>query len=115
MAELRQAEAAARKAIAERRMRQAQIHEVSERLVLTQLEKLLRLAQSPDFADSPGPIDLKDVIKLAELAHKDYRLDTGQATANVAYTVGPSIDFAKLSQEERDQWRALAAKGGGEE
>jgi hypothetical protein len=115
VARVRQAELTARTAIAERRTRQAKIHEASEKLVLTQLEKLLRLSESPDYKDSPGPVELKDLIKLAELAGKDFRLDTGQATENVAMAIGPSVDFSKMTQDERDEWRRLAIKGGGVE
>jgi ribosome-associated protein YbcJ (S4-like RNA binding protein) len=115
VAKVKAAELEARAAIAARRTRQAQIHEASEKLVLGQLLKLLRLAESKDYENSPGPVELKDLIKLAELAGKDYRLDTGQATENIAMALGPSIDFSKLSQEERDAWRALAIKGGAEE
>ncbi len=113
VARVRQAELAARTAIAERRTRQAKIHEASEKLVLSQLEKLLRLAESPDYKDSPGPVELKDLIKLAELAGKDFRLDTGQATENVAMAIGPSVDFTRMTQAEREEWRRLAIKGGG--
>ena len=55
------------------------------------------------------------ILKLAEFVSKNYRLDTGQATENIAHAIGPSLDFSKLSQTERDQWRALAVKGGGGE
>jgi hypothetical protein len=115
VARTRQAELAARTAIAERRARQARIHESAEKLVLTQLDKLLRLSEHADYANSPGPIELKDLIKLAEMAGKDYRLDTGQSTANVAHAIGSSMDFSRMTQAERDTWRALVAKGGGAE
>jgi hypothetical protein len=114
IAKVRAAELSARAAVAARRARQANIHEAGEKLVLGQLQKLLRLAESPDYENSPGPVDLKDLIKLAEMCGKDYRLDTGQATQNIAHAIGPSIDFSKMTQAQRDMWRELAVLGGGE-
>jgi hypothetical protein len=112
VAKVRAAELAARAAVAARRQRQADIHEAGEKLVLHHLQKLQRLSEHEDFKNAPGPVDLKDIIKLAELVGKDFRLDTGQSTENIAHAVSATIDFAKMSQEERDQWRALAIKGG---
>lgn len=109
------AEVEARLAVAQARERHARIMTTGQELVLTQLEKLLRLARNPDFADTPGPFEMKDLIKLADLVSKDHRLSTGQATEHIAHVVGPSVDFSKLTQEERDEWRRLAMKGGGGE
>lgn len=113
LASARTAEALARKARAERQERQHKIHEVAEKLVLGQLEKLLRLAEHPDFQSSAGPIEMKDLLKLAEMSQKEFRLDMGKSTANVAHAIGPTIDFAKMSPEERSEWRRLTLLGGG--
>jgi len=84
-------------------------------LVATQLEKLLMLAQSPDFANSTGPVSVGDLIRLAALVSNDYRLSSGQSTANIAHHVTSAIDFSAMTQEERDTWRKLALKGGAKE
>jgi hypothetical protein len=113
MLEARKAEADARLAIAESRRKHAEMLQTGTDLVLSQLRKYLKLAQSPDFENAIGPIDPATVLKLAEFVSKNYRLDTGQATENIAHAIGPGLDFSKLTQEERDQWRALAMKGQG--
>lgn len=112
LADARQAEALARKAKAEAQEKHDRMMATGRQLVLTQLEKLLKLAQSPDFADAPGPIEMKDLIKLAEVVAKDHRLATGQSTENVAHAVRASVDFSQMTPEEREQWRKLAVKGG---
>jgi hypothetical protein len=108
-------EADTRLAQARTRAEHARMMATAQALVLSQLEKLQSLAASPDFANSPGPLEPKDLIKLVEFVSKDFRLSTGQATEHVAMAIGPSIDFGKLTQEERDAWRALALKGGAAE
>lgn len=113
MMEARNAEADARLAIAATRKKHAEMLQVGADLVLNQLRRYLKLAESPDFENAVGPIEPAVVLKLAEFVSKNYRLDTGQATENVAHAIGPSIDFGRLTQEERDAWRALAVKGGG--
>lgn len=115
LAEARKAEADARLALAESRRKHAEMLQVGTDLVLNQLRKYMRLAESPDFEHAVGPLEPAVVLKLAEFVSKNYRLDTGQATENVAHAIAPSIDFSKLTQEERDAWRALAVKGGGGE
>jgi hypothetical protein len=84
-------------------------------LITLQFEKLLKLARHPDFENAPGPLDTKDLVKLAKFVSDDYRLSHGLATENIAHTIAPTIDFEKLTQEERDAWRALAVKGGADE
>lgn len=114
LAEAKKAEAAARLAIAQTRMQHAEMLATGVKLVLTQLQKYLRLAESEDFANAIGPLEPGIILKLAEFVSKNYRLDTGQATENIAHAIAPTMDFSKLSQEERDQWRALAVKVKGE-
>lgn len=109
----RQAEADARLAVARTKELNAKIQETGAELVLDQLKKYLKLANHADFANSTGPLDPAIILKLAEFVAKYHRLDTGQATENVAHTIGPSVDFGKLTQEERDTWKRLALKGGG--
>jgi hypothetical protein len=107
------AQTAAMRAMAEAQEKQARMMSVGRDLVLNELNKCLRMANTDDFKDAIGPVPMRDIIKLAEIVSKDHRLSTGQSTENIAHVVGPSIDFSKLSQEERDAWRALAIKGGG--
>ena len=109
------AEADARLAIAEWRKKHAEMLQTGTDLVLNQLRKYLKLAELPEFSNATGPVEPSIILKLAEFVSKNYRLDTGQATENIAHAIGPSLDFSKLSQTERDQWRALAVKGGGGE
>jgi len=114
-AELKRAQAAeveAREAAAHAKTQHAKMMSVGRELVLTQLEKLLKMSQSPDFAESVGPVELKDLIKLAEVVAKDHRLVTGQSTENIAHAVRASVDFARMTDEERAEWRRLAMKGG---
>ena len=106
------AEVAARYAAAEARKKHAEMLQVGLDLVLSQLSKYLAMAQSPDFAMSIGPVDPPFILKLAEFISKNHRLDNGQATENIAHALAPSIDFSRLTQEERDAWRLLAVKGG---
>lgn len=113
MAAAKRAEADARLAIAESRRKHAEMLQTGTDLVLSQLKKYLRISESEDFANAVGPIEPGVILKIAEFVSKNYRLDTGQATENIAHAIGPSIDFSKLSQSERDAWRALAVKGGG--
>lgn len=84
-------------------------------LVAHELEKLLRMAQSEDFRNAIGPVAMADLIKLAEMSAKDFRLSTGQATENIAAAIVSNVDFSKMTQEERDTWRKLAVKGGAPE
>ena len=84
----------------------------SREFVLSQIDKWAALAADPDYAKSIGPIEPAILLKLLELAAKDWRLSTGQATENLAHVVVTSADFGKLSQEERDRWRELAIKAG---
>ena len=84
-------------------------------LILGVFQKLLRLSQSPDFQNCVGPVDTKVLLKLADWVSTNLRLMTGSSTKNVAHvhTVdpqAPGVDFAKLTQAERDQWKNLAAK-----
>lgn len=108
----REAEAAARLAVAETRARHAHMLDVGTKLVVHELEKYLRMAENPDFANALGPLDPATILKMAEFVSKNHRLDTGQATENIAHAIMPSMDFSNMTQEERDQWRALAIKGG---
>ena len=114
VAATRAAEDDARLAMAEARKKQAELKHVGIDLVLTQFKKWLKLSAHPDFASAIGPIDPKVVLKIAEFVAKESRLDNGQATENIAHAIGPSLDFSKLSQAERDAWRELAMKAGGE-
>jgi hypothetical protein len=109
----RQAEADARLAIAQSRRKNAEVNQVGTDLVLNELRKYLRLSQHPDFANTVGPLDPKIILKMAEFVSKNYRLDNGQATENIAHAIAPCVDFGKLTQAERDLWRELAMKGGG--
>jgi hypothetical protein len=111
--EARTAESAARLAIALARQKHAEVQQVGTDLVLNELQKYLRLSQHPDFANAIGPLDPKLILKMAEFVNKNFRLDNGQATENIAHAIRPSIDFSKFTQEERDAWKALAVKGGG--
>ena len=113
MRAVKRAEADMRLAVAETRRKHAEMLRTGTDLVLSQLQKYLRLAESPDFENAVGPLEPSVILKLAEFVAKNYRLDTGQATENIAHAVGPSIDFSKLTQAERDLWRSLAVKGGG--
>lgn len=106
----KQAEAAARAALAKAKERHAEILSTSAELVLVHLRKYLRLAQSEDFANAIGPLEPSVILKLAEFVSKNHRLDTGQATENVAHALTPALDFSRLTQEERDQWRSLRLK-----
>lgn len=114
LVEARDAEAAARLAVAEARRKHAEVQVVGVDLVLSELKKYLRLSQSDDFQNAVGPLEPAVILKMAEFVSKNHRLDSGQATENIAHAIGPSIDFSKLTQEERDAWRALAIKGGGQ-
>ncbi len=114
-ADLKRAQAAeieAREEAAKAKAMHTRMMSVGRELVLTHLEKLLRLSQSPDFQDSQGPVEMKDLIKLAEVVAKDHRLVTGQSTENIAHAVRASVDFARMTDEERAEWRRLAMKGG---
>lgn len=113
LVEARIAEGAARLAKAESRRKHAEVQAVATDLVLNELKKYLRLSQDPDFQKAVGPLDPKLILKMAEFVGKNFRLDNGQATENIAHAISSSVDFSKLTQEERDQWRALALKGGG--
>jgi hypothetical protein len=114
LTEARSAEADARLAIAEARRKHAEVNSVGTDLVLNELKKYLRLSQSEDFQNAVGPLEPATILKMAEFVNKNHRLDNGQATENIAATIGPSIDFSKMSQKERDLWRELAIKGGGQ-
>lgn len=92
--------------------RQAEILDVAQQLILDQLQKYLKLSQSPDFKDAIGPVDPKVILKLAEFAAKYTRLDNNQSTENVAHQVRTTVDFSKLSQEDRNLYRELALKAG---
>jgi hypothetical protein len=108
---MRQAEQEARLAVAKAKAAHYGMMQAGRDLVRHELEKLLVRARSADFADAPVA-DLKDLIKLAEVTGKDFRLANGLATENIAHALTPSIDFAKMTQAERDEWRRLAIKGG---
>ena len=112
IAEAQAREAAARLAVAKTREKHAEIQAAGFELVLSQFKKWLEQSQHPDFANSNGPVEPAIVLKIAEFVSKNYRLDSGQATENIAHALTPSIDFSRMSQEERDMWRALALKGG---
>jgi hypothetical protein len=109
---VRRAEEAARLAIAENKMTHAQIQREAMLFVLGQVQKWNKMAEHPDFQNALGPLDPKVVIKLADFATKNFRLDTGQSTENIAHAVTRTVDFSKLTQEERNAWRALALKAG---
>lgn len=115
LAEVRDMELEARAKLAETRTLHLQMQDVGMRFVVSQLEKWLRMAEAPEFKDSVGPLDPKVVLKLAEFVSKNFRLDNGQATEHIATHVTKSVDFSKLSQEERNAWRALAVKAGADE
>ena len=106
------AEAAARLAIAQAKESHATMQRVGIELVVKTLQKWLRLAEHPDFENAVGPLEPSAILKLAELVTKNFRLDTGQATENVAHQIRPLVDFSKFTQEERDRWRELAIKAG---
>lgn len=108
--ETRKAEYDARLAVAEQRRKQAELVQVGIDLVLSQFKKWLTLAGDPDFANAVGPLEPAIVMKIAEFVTKEHRLDTGQATENIAHAIRPSIDFSKLTQEERNRWKELAEK-----
>jgi hypothetical protein len=111
----REAEAAARLAVAKARQMHAEMLSVGTELVLTQLQKYLTISQGKDFENSIGPLDPATILKMAEFVSKNYRLDTGQATENIAHAIAPTIAFEKMTQEQREQWRKLAVEFGGDE
>jgi hypothetical protein len=113
--EVKDAEADARLAVAEARETHYRMMSTGRKFVLGQFEKWQRMSEGPDFENSIGPVEPSTLLKLAEVVSKDYRLSTGQATENIAHAVTPRIDFSKMSQAERDQWRTLAIKGGASE
>jgi len=113
LADARDAEAATRLAVAEKRRKHAELDATTTDLVLNEVRKYLRLSQSPDFENTVGPLDPTLIMKMAEFINKNHRLDSGQTTENIAATIGPSVDFTKFTQAERDAWRELAIKGGG--
>ncbi len=108
----REAEAAARLAVAKAKEMHAEMLSTGTELVLTQLKKYLRLSESPDFANAIGPLDPATILKMAEFVSKNYRLDNGQSTENIAHVIAPSVDFSVLTQEERDKWREMATRIG---
>jgi hypothetical protein len=114
-AEIQKAETAARLAVAKARLTHAKIQVAGMDFVLAQIEKWAKIAADKDFAMSIGPIDPATVMKLAEFVSKNFRLDNGQATENIAHAVTTSVDFSRLSQAERDEWRRLAKAAGVEE
>lgn len=114
LANARQAEARARQALAERKERLVAIRVVGEELALAELRKKLRMSNDPEFANTPV-LEGKDIIKMLEIVQKEWRLDSGQATEQIAHTLGPSVDFSRMTQAERDEWRRLAVKGGAED
>lgn len=87
----------------------------ARKLVVVQFEKLLKLAEDPDFGNAQGPLDVKDLIRLAALVANEHRLNHGLATANIAHAVTSQTDFSKFTQAERDMWRSLAVKAGAQE
>ncbi len=115
LAKARAAEMAAREALAMARIKMQNARGVIADLVLREMQKYLRMSELPDFANTTGPLTPELILKLAEWVSKEDRLDTGKSTENIAHTIGPSLDFSRLTQEERDAWRALALKGGAPE
>ena len=113
--EARDAATDARLAQAKDRQLHVQMMTRTREFVLSQIEKWARMAASGDFENSVGPVDANVLLKLMELAAKDYRLSTGQATENIAHAVVTSADFSKFTQEERNRWRELAIKAGAPE
>lgn len=111
--EARDAAAAAKLAQAEHRRKHAEVQVVGLELVLSQFRKWQALSEDPDFAKAIGPIEPALVLKIAEFVTKEFRLNSGQSTENIAVAMSPSIDFSRLTQEERNAWRELAMKGGG--
>jgi hypothetical protein len=81
------AETAARLAQAKLREQTAEMLSVGATLVVSQLRKYLRISESPDFENSVGPIEPAIILKLAEFVNKNNRLDSGQATENIAHAV----------------------------
>jgi hypothetical protein len=81
-------------------------------IVEREMEKYLRMSQDPDFANTIAPLSPDMVLKLAEWASKEDRLDLGKSTENIAHTVESRVDFSRLTQQERDAWRGLAIKAG---
>jgi len=110
-AEAQAAEADARLALARLRLKHVQVQDLGTQIVLRSFQQILRQLDDPDFAATAGPLAVEQVLKLAEFVTKNFRLDHGQATENIAHTVSPSIDFSRMTQAERDEWRRLYSKG----
>lgn len=105
--------------VAEAREAHARAQTAAMKLIAKTLERWLALSEDPDFASGLGPLDPNVLLKLAEWATKNHRLDNGQSTENVQHAVSGAVnhvmrrpDFSKLTQEQRNQWRELAVLAG---
>lgn len=112
LARAREARALAAEAAAEAQIKLMAARGVIADLVTKEMKKYLELAQHPDFANAVGPLSPEMILKLAEWASKENRLDAGKATEHVAHIVAPAIDFSQMTQEDRNAWRTLAIKYG---
>lgn len=112
MAALREAQLEAQTRLAEAKIKLWQARGIIADLIHREMGKYLKMSEHPDFQNTVGPLSAELVMKLAEWISKEDRLDSGKATENLAVTVGPSLDFSRFTQEERDAWRELALKGG---
>jgi hypothetical protein len=108
----RKAEVEARERAAAAQIKLTGAREIVADLVTRELKKWLEMSGAPEFAAAVGPLSPETILRLAEWVSKENRLDGGKATENIAHLVRPAIDFSKLTQEERNAWRALAIKGG---
>lgn len=77
-------------------------------LVQKEIDKYMRLSEG-EWQDAPGPMKPGDLIKLAELVSKFYRLHTGMSTENVAMRSGGQ-DLSKLSPDELMEMHSLLEK-----
>lgn len=78
------------------------------KLVQGELDKYIRLSEEEDWANSPGPMKPTELIKLAEVVSKYYRLFAGFSTDNIALK-GP--DLSRLPPEDLMKMRELLGKG----
>lgn len=108
---VKSAQEEARLAKAEAETEHARMMAAGRKLVRTTLEKALELADHPDFRGVLGPLEMRDIIKLAELVAKDLRLANGQATENVAIAMS-NVDITVLSDKEQAAYRATLLKLG---
>jgi vacuolar-type H+-ATPase subunit E/Vma4 len=112
LARMHEAQDEAKTALAEARVKTFKTRVTILTIVEREMEKYLRMSQDPDFANTIAPLSPDMVLKLAEWASKEDRLDLGKSTENIAHTVESRVDFSRLTQQERDAWRGLAIKAG---